>query len=339
MIRTKSIYFSIVAVLCICSNGLSRENIPAQAAATAVQVATVRETSGRPQVELVATIEAVHRAAIAARVTGTIKDLPVLLGSRVKQGDLLLRISAREISSRVVQARAQRDQALRNLKREQKLLKKNASTPETVKSMRDLYTMAEAAFQEATTLEGYTTINAPFDGVITRKMVNRGDLATPGMPLLQLEDETSLQAVAAVPESLINQINRGDRLTVQIPSAQATVSGTVAEIGPAADPLSRTTQVKINLAPNPGLRSGRFARVVLPMDPATTLLIPSSAVVPFGQMSKVFVLDNGHARLRLVRTGSRTGTRIEILAGLTPGEQIIVSNNRLLVNGQAVTVQ
>ena len=339
MIRTKSFCLCILAVFCICGNGLSRENTPIQPAAVAVQVETVRETSSHPQVELVATIEPVRRATIAARVTGTITELPVVLGSRVKQGALLLRINAGEISSRVVQAGARRDQAQRNLKREQKLLKKNASTPETVKSMRDMYTMAEAAFQEAKTMEGYTSISAPFDGVITRKMVSIGDLATPGMPLLQLEDETALQAVAAVPESLINHLHRNDTLTVRIPSAHLSISGTVAEIGPAADPLSRTAPVKIDIDPESGLRTGRFARVILPMDPATTLLIPRSAVIPFGQMNKVFILDNGHARLRLVRTGSRTDTQIEILAGLTPGEVIIVSNNRLLINGQPVTIQ
>ena len=334
-----SYFLCLLAVFLFCSNGLCREAPSAQTTAVTVQVETVRETTRQPQVELVATIEPVRRAAIAARVTGTITKLPVVLGSRVKRGDLLVGISAREIASRVVQAKAQRDQARRNLKREQKLLKKNASTSETVKSLQDQYTMAEAAFQEATTLAGYTTITAPFDGVITQKMVNPGDLATPGMVLLKLEDETELQAVAAVPESLINRIKAGDKFMVQVPSADLTITGTVTEIGPAADPLSRTAPVKIDLEPNPALRTGQFARVILPLDTATTLLIPESAVVAFGQMNKVFVLKDGHARLRLVRTGGRTGQLIEILAGLNPGEQIIVNNNRLLINGQPVTVR
>jgi len=339
MIHTTRFFLCLLTVLLLNSNGLCREDQPGQPATIPVRVQTVKKTPNHPQLEMVATIEPVRGATIAARVTGTITTLPVVLGSRVNQGDLLVRISAREIASRVVQARARRDQAERNLKREQKLLKKNASTPETVKALRDLYTMAEAAFQEATTMAGYTTIKAPFAGVITRKMVNIGDLATPGIPLLLLEDETRLQAVTAVPESLVNRIRTGDRLTIRVPSARLTISGIVAEISPAADPQSRTAPVKIDLKPDPALRSGQFARVILPLNPATTLLIPQSAVVDFGQMNKVFVLRDGRAQLRLVRTGSRTGTEIEILAGLDPGDRIIVNNNRLLINGQPVTVR
>lgn len=303
-----------------------------------VHVQTVQETSTQPQVELVATIQAVQQAVVAAKVTGTITELPVVLGSRVKRGDMLIKISAEEISARVLQAQAQLAQAKRNLAREQKLLKKNATTSETVNSMQDMFAVAQASFQEAKTMFSYTTITAPFDGVITRKIVNSGDLATPGTPLLQLENDTSLQAVTAVPESLINQVKSGAKLSVQVPSARITVSGTVAEIAPTADPLSRTAPVKIDLENNPALRTGQFARIVLPVDPAATLLIPKSAVVPFGQMDKVFVLQDGKAQLRLVRTGSQTDKQVEILAGLNPGDQVIVDNNTLLVNGQPVTV-
>ena len=76
----------------------------------------------------------------------------------------------------------------------------------------------------------------------------------------------------------------------------------------------------------------------LPIAQATTLLIPESAVVPFGQMDKVFVVEEGRARLRLVRTGGRTNEQVEILAGIRPGDTVIIDNNTLLVSGQPVTV-
>lgn len=184
---------------------------------------------------------------------------------------------------------------------------------------------------------GYTAITAPYDAVITKKHANNGDLATPGTPLLQVENDTRLQAVTAIPESLINQLKEGDALSIQIPSARITVSGTVAEIAPSIDPLSRTAPIKIDIDYNAALKTGQFARVVLPVNPATTLFIPGSAVIPSGQMDKVFVLEKGKAQLRLVRVGSRMKTQVEILAGLSAGDQIILDNNRLLVSGQPVT--
>ncbi len=334
-----TIGFSCLVLLLTAAIGFCSENKPQPVLPTiAVHVQKATKTETMPQVELVATIEAVEQAAIAAKVTGTITELPVVLGSRVKQGDVLVKISAEEISARVLQAQAQLAQAKRNLVREQKLLKKNATTSETVNSMRDMFAVAQASLQETQTMLGYTTITAPFAGVITRKPANTGDLATPGTPLLQLENDTALQAVTAVPESLISGIAIGDTLSVEIPAARLTIPGTVAEIAPAADPRSRTAAVKINLSKDPGLRTGQFARVQLPVNPAQTLLIPQSAVVPFGQMDKVFVLEDGKAQLRLVRTGTVRDDQVEILTGIEPGDTVIIDNNALLVSGQPVTV-
>lgn len=331
---------SCLVLLLAASTGLAEKQTTAEPPVTVnVHVQTLQKNTSQQQVELVATIQPVLQAAIAAKVTGTITQLPVQLGSKVKQGDLLIKINAEEISARLMQAQAQLAQARRNYEREKKLLKKNATTRETVKSLRDMLNVAQAAFHGAKTMLGYTTITAPFDGVVTNKSANSGDLATPGTPLLHIENNTHLQAVTAVPESLINQIHPADTIQVHIPSAQLALIGTVAEIAPAADPQSRTAQVKIDIPYEQALRSGQFARVNLPVQPATTLLVPRSAVVPFGQMDKVFVVEDGIAQLRLVRTGSSSGDTLEILAGLRPGDQVIIDNNALLVSGQPVHIE
>lgn len=303
-----------------------------------VELALVEKAEVPALLEVVGTLQAVERATIAAKVTGVITEIPVRLGSMVAAGELLVRISAEEISAQLNQAEAQLAQARRNLEREEKLLTKKASTTETVKSMRELYAGALAGYNEAKTMLGYTAITAPFTGVITQKKAHAGDLATLGTPLLLLENNSRLQVVTAVPESLILLIATGDFLTVTIPSAGLQATGTVAEIAPAADPSSRTAPVKINLEPAPGLRSGQFARVALPGKSRSSLFVPASAVLSMGQMDKVFVDDNGTARLRLVRTGVRHENRIEILSGLVAGERVVTRNNHLLVNGQPLQV-
>ncbi len=309
------------------------------AAPIAVTVATASEQTLPAVAEVVGTLQAAERAAIAAKVTGIITRIPVVLGSTVKTGDLLVAISAEEIAARFNQAEAQLAQARRNLDREQNLLQKNAATADTVKSMQDLHAIAQAGYREAKAMLGYTTITAPFDGVVTQKMVNNGDLAMPGTILLQLENSRKLQVRTAVPESLALRLHSGDVLTVVLDTAEVVTQGTIAEIAPAADPNSRTAAMILDLPADPNLRTGQFARVHLPGNNSKTLVIPTSSIVPSGQMDRVFVVAGDRARLRLVRTGRVLDGLTEILSGLNPGETVVTTNNRRLVNGQRLRIE
>lgn len=332
-------------ILCLMTVSIHQPSIalsanPATAIKTtpSVNTAVVEQKDVPVLLEVVGTLQAVERAAISAKVTGVIIDVPVVLGSRIQKGDLLIAISAEEINARLKQAEAQLRQAERNLAREQKLLKKNATTSETVKSMQDRYRVAKASYLEVKTMLGYTTIKAPFDGVVSAKKVHRGDLAVPGTVLLSIENNKKLQVATAVPESLVQRIRPGDELQVYIPSTDVPTSGTVAEIAPSADPSSRTAPVTIDLPFDERFRSGQFARVMLPGKEQQSLFIPSGAVVAKGQMERVFVVEENRARLRLVRTGMTHNGMVEILSGLKAGEQVIIDNNTLLINGQPVNI-
>lgn len=336
------IFLFLVVFLC-CSGRLttaaddpSAESVPSTP--VKVETTTARMENIGSRVEVVGTVQAVDQAVIAAKISGIIVDIPVVLGSRVSKGDLLVKINADEISARVLQAQAQLAQAQRNLEREEKLLKQKASTPETVKSMRDMLAIAEAGYREAASMLDYTTISAPFTGVITKKIANSGDLATPGMPLLHLENPEQLQVVASIPETLALRIKKGDHLAIYVPADNSTHEGVVAETSPVINPLSRTSEIKINLAGPSLLRTGMFAKVLLPVTETTTLMVPSQAIVPFGQLEKVFVVHGDKAELRLVRSGRRTKDMTEILSGLQAGEQVVTANNHLLVNGQPIVI-
>ncbi|HSR35794.1 MAG TPA: efflux RND transporter periplasmic adaptor subunit [Desulfurivibrionaceae bacterium] len=299
-------------------------------------VAVATEPAGRQQ-EVAGTVEAVQRAAIAAKATGMIAELPVALGASVPRGGLLVRIAAGESAARLAQAEAQRAQAKRNLEREQRLLAKEAATREGVKALEDAWRVAEAAYREAQAMHGYTVITAPFAGLVTQKYVKAGDLATVGMPLLVLENGDRLQVAAQVPEALVARLKVGDALPVQVPAAGFAGTGAIAELSPAADALSRTATVKINLAAA-ALRPGQFARVTLPGGEAASLFVPETAISTQGQMERLFVVQEGKASLRLVRTGERRDGRVEVLSGLNPGEQVVVRESARLVDGQPVKV-
>lgn len=309
-----------------------------------VSVATVTREVASNQIELVGSVEAVEQAEISAKISANILFISIDLGTRVKQGELLVELSAGEISAQLQQAGAQLDQAKRNLTREEKLLRQNAATPETVKSLRDTVRIAQAAFLEAQTRLGYTKILAPFGGIITHKTANAGDLATPGKPLLSIEGENNLQIITDIPEAMIHTIQKGDILHAKIPAINALVSGPVTEISPTANPASRTTAIKIKIPSRANLRSGQFARVTLALAETETLAIPQSAVLIYGQLERVFVAKDNQAQLRLVRTGvplpAADGKEcIEVLSGLDENETVITSGNSNLQAGQPLEIQ
>ena len=303
-----------------------------------VSVATAEETTPLRQIEVMASVKASESASIAARISGNITALPVNLGDGVKKGDTLAVISAGEITAKLNQAQAQLDQAQRNLKREQNLLKKSAATQESVKTLEESVKIAEAAYKEARTMLGYTTMQSPFDGVITSKPANVGDLATPGKILLTIENESSLQIIADVPEALVLDLALGTQLPIRIDAANLDIEGTITEIAPTADPRTRTAPIKLDVESSPKLRSGQFARVSLPGTRGKAVMISTSSIRPFGQLDRVFIVKDDIARLQLVKTGLIHDDNIEILSGINSGDQVIVSDTKELSDGRKVTI-
>jgi HlyD family secretion protein len=117
------------------------------------------------------------------------------------------------------------------------------------------------------------------------------------------------------------------------------LEATVSEIAPVADPVSRTFQVKFDLPPTEGLRTGQFGRVSVPVAETQLLLVPKESVIKRGQMELVFVVKEGHATLRLVKTGKVLERGVEVLSGLEEGEQVVTGEVAKLAEGQPVRIQ
>jgi len=284
--------------------------------------------------EVVGTIISRQQADIAAQLPGTIATLLVNLGDQVAAGDPLIRIDAKEVQAKLRQAEASRDQAERELARFKQLLSDGAVTQREYENVATQADIAREAVAEATAMLNYTTIAAPFAGVITAKQADAGDLAMPGQPLLTLASPKQLRLQANVPERVIDHLSVGESLQASI--EEQAISGTVAEIGPTADPMSRTVLIKVDLEPHPVLRIGRFARLRVPVGERNSIRIPTTALQQRGQLQVVFVANEGQAHMRLVRSGRIDTGQVEILSGLDVGEQILRSPDRNLVDGQAL---
>jgi multidrug efflux pump subunit AcrA (membrane-fusion protein) len=192
---------------------------------------------------------------------------------------------------------------------------------------------ARAASDQASTTESFTTIAAPFDGTVTEKMVEVGNMASPGMPLLRLEDTRGFRLEVRVDESRIGQIRNGDRVPVLLGRGGSSMDGTVVEVSRAVDADARAFLVKIALPNVAGLRSGEFGKARLGRTPRRVLTVPSSAIVRRGQLTFVFVVEMGVARVRLVNLSES-----EVLAGLTESEVVVLSPPAGLIDGRRVSM-
>jgi RND family efflux transporter MFP subunit len=193
---------------------------------------------------------------------------------------------------------------------------------------------ARALRDQAGAIASFTTIPAPFDGVVTAKMVDPGNVASPGLPLLRLEDTSGFRLEVRVDESRAGQVRDGDRVPVFLGTSTTSIDGSVAEVSRAVDADARAFLVKIALPDARGLRSGEFGKARFAGTPRRALTVPSPAIVRRGQITTVFVVDRGAARVRLVSLSES-----EVLAGLAESEVVILSPSPEIIDGRAVSVR
>jgi RND family efflux transporter MFP subunit len=196
---------------------------------------------------------------------------------------------------------------------------------------------ARAASEAADTTETFSRIAAPFDGVVTEKMIEPGNMAAPGTPLMRVEDTRRFRLDVRVDESRIGRVSPGATVAIALEGgsddAARVVDGTVTEVGRAVDADARSFLVKIELPADRGLRSGMFGRARFSTRPRRALTVPEAALVHRGQVTSVFVIEKDIARVRLVNV---SGT--EVLAGLSEGDVVIVTPPPTLTDGRRVKV-
>lgn len=330
---------TVFVALALISCGQKREST--KECATSLPVAQVRvQVAGNKSramtEEVVGTARAKLHATLEAKLSGRIDKMPVVLGQRVKAGELVARLDAAEINARLEQAEAALEQSERDWKRVSALFEQQAATRSEYDAAQSRNRGAKGAAAEAKAMMSYVEVVAPFDGVVTKKWVDVGDLAVPGKPLLSIEDPSALQLEADVPQAIASHIKQEVRLAARVDGVSGELTGTVSEIAPAADSVSRTIRIKVDLSAQPGLSSGQFARLLLPVGESHTLRVPVSAVVERGQLEIVFVVANQHAQMHLVKTGKRIGDEVEIVSGLHSGDAVVIEGAPLLTDGQPV---
>jgi HlyD family secretion protein len=182
--------------------------------------------------------------------------------------------------------------------------------------------LARRQLEEAEVSLGYSRITAPLRGQVVDRLVEPGDLATPGKPLLTLHSDMALRLEALVPESLVARVRPGQEVRLEIAASGHT--GVVEEMVPAADPQARSFVVKVTLSDVPGIYPGMFGRLLVPLDARPAVLVPKRAVIRVGQLELVQLVRDDRITNVLVTTGETFDDDIEILSGLSGGERVII---------------
>ena len=304
-------------------------------------------------VRVTGTLHARQSATLAPEVSGRIVQVLVHAGDSVRAGqtlaildDATLLAAADQAHAAVLAAQGQQaaaaaDAALAasTLARYQKLQAEKSVSPQEMdevsqraaasqqraQAFAQQVKAARAQESAARAMLGYAHLRAPFSGVVTARLADPGAMASPGQPILQIDQAGPLQLQVDVDESLIADVHNGMQLPVSLDAAGATsLIGAVAEIVPAADPSSHSFLVKINLAPSRLLRAGMYGTAVIATGSHTAILVPRSAIVLRGALAVAYVVGpGGIAELRYLTLGTSDGKSVEVLSGLSSGESLI----------------
>lgn len=340
-------------------NGCGKHEAPEGRAAVAgrtvqAEVQTVQKTPLAVPIEVPGTVVSEDQVQVASRLMGYIREIKVAEGQAVKAGQLLFVVDPADVQGQVSQARAgvaQAEAALADARLDYErfgaLYKEEAIPKLQWDKVRLQYQVAEqqaaaarAGLALASNQMRYASVTAPISGVVTQKLANAGDLAAPGRPVLVLEGLRKLQVRAQVSGDVYASIKTGDKVTLvrDGDAAQASLEGTIAQLVPAADPVSHTHLVKIDLPANSGLTSGNFVRAGFAVGSHAGIRVPAGAVAERAGITGVFTVDaQGLARYRMVRTGATAQGMTEIVSGLVPGDKVVVSNVAQLENGDKVS--
>jgi RND family efflux transporter MFP subunit len=308
-------------------------------------------------------VESVQTAYISTRLMGIITQINIKAGDPVQKGQALATISSQDIQAKraqaeamITEAEANLQNASRDLERFTALYKQQSASAKELENITLQYKSAEARVRaakemknEVNAMMGYSTLRAPFSGIVIQKNAEAGSMANPGIPILVIEQSGLKQVSAAIPESEINRIVKGNTAEIDIKSTGKKIVGKVTEINPSSQFTGGQYIVKISIpnADQAGVYSGMYVNVLLPVKFAQAataesgaIMVPSASLVKKDQLYELFTISNNNtALLRLVRVGKTIGDQVEIVSGLSKDEKYITSADGKLYNGVPVKLK
>lgn len=291
--------------------------------------------------ELTGSAEPYQFARLASPAEGPVLNIRVREGDQVKAGDALLAIGRKKgIDALIISLREELKKEEDNLDRTRQLVESGALAGEQLDQARAAHEKVRAQLVKAEENAQDYTIEAPWEGVVSRLLVKDGEFVSPRASLLEMYDPSSLVIRAAVPEKHAARIATGMPVDVRLDAYPDDIlKGRIERIYPYLDPRLRTRTVEIVLGKHVLLLPGMFARLKVLMKTVNdAVIVPAEALVSTPKGEMVFVLEDGKAVGRLVETGIEEANRIQIVTGVQPGDKVIVAGNEKLKDGTAVSI-
>ena len=349
--------FSLALFATSCGNG-DQKTVADNSPAVTVILSSVSQESSSSFLSTSGKIEAVNIANLSTRMMGYVDKIYVQVGEKVRKGQQLISISNTDLSAKLAQvnagiteANAAYINAEKDFNRFTALFNENSASQKELDDITANHTMAKARLEGAKQMKNevnaqfsYANIRAPFSGTVTNKFINVGDMANPGMPLLEVESPGKFQVLAMVPESEILQIKADTEVDVVLKSLGETIKGKVVEVSTSAKNTGGQYMVKVVLDKSDAqVMSGMYATVRFPVEAKEStqaVMLPKEAIVTNGQLTGVYTVSQTNtALLRWLRLGRSIGDKVEVLSGMSSDEQYIVSADGKLYNGAKINIQ
>ncbi len=284
-------------------------------------------------------VEATRQSTVSAQISGRVKAIYFDVGDRVNKGQVILRIDEREANQALAGSRAQLSQAEAalqnarlNYERSQQLFAQKFISQAALDKAKSDYDVAraqaaasEAGAEQSALVQSYTSVIAPYPGVVSARMVELGEMVTVGKPLMTGFDPSQLRVIANVPQDKLKEIGIRPSVTAEVPSLSRWIKAASVTVQPSADVRTHSTQVRVDLPSNQAnVYPGMFVRTHFVVGKASKMLIPVTAVLRRSEVVAVYVVDDKDVpHLRQVRLGeTKEQNEIEVLAGLNAGERV-----------------
>jgi RND family efflux transporter MFP subunit len=277
-----------------------------------------------------ALVEAVNQATLAAQVSGRVVEVRVDAGQAVRKGDLLMKIDAREANEAAAAAAAIYGNARAHYQRTLGLRQQGFVSQAALDKAKADFDAAHAARGQTAVSVEHATVYAPISGIVAARLTELGEMAVPGRPLLTIHDPKGLRVTASIPQYRLPQMRAVEKARVEFPELGKWVEGSSITVLPTADAATHVSPVRVSLpaagADLADVVPGMHARVHFVIGRATKLAVPQAAVVRRGAVAAVYVQNaDGGLSLRQLRLGESVGVgEIEVLAGLHPGERVVL---------------
>ncbi|MDT8347258.1 MAG: efflux RND transporter periplasmic adaptor subunit [Flavobacteriaceae bacterium] len=349
----KLIYLFFIVLVSSCTD--TAEEKPTQQSTVTVELAKAGSTASAFGKRFSGEVRSKEVAQISTRSTGFVEQVHADVGQEVTNGSLLVSMNSDDLNAKrqkalsaVTAAKAGFENAsitqqrLQNLYQTQSASKSELDQAETAyKQAKAQLEAAQESLNEVDAQYQYTKLRAPFDGVVTTKLISSGDIATPGKTLLIMENPKRLEVIARIPENNISEVQQGDSVELIISGIK--ISARISELSPSASNSGGQYEAKISFTQaDKKILPGMFVEIISrsEAESAHRLFIPKSALVYRGGLVGVYTLSQSNtAILRWLQTGIESGEKVEVLSGLSQGESYILSAEGKLFNGVSVLVK